>query len=364
VQTTSKHNYSKHSVLFWCLGDKSDHHEYFNHAILLTIALLNLISGVFNYFYQHAEMYVVLSKFIISTLMVFAWYISRWHEKYRSGSLALVILTMSAVIPINWFGNGGSSGPTYFMILAILFYFSFAFRETKWLRAIVHAVVILYAITLIWIEHTQPHLVYHYPTEVARSVDLTIGFIFASFYFVWMLSVYAERFKAERNKAHSFSARLKDMAERDPLTGLQNRLVLEKEIRSHIQSEEPFSLALIDIDRFKAINDNFGHNYGDHVLCAFSELLKDTAKSYAGLGIRQGGEEFILFISGTIDPTFNATVELLNRLASANLEHGPISFSAGVVEWDDREDQITLLKRADDLMYAAKEQGRNRVLKE
>jgi diguanylate cyclase (GGDEF)-like protein len=164
--------------------------------------------------------------------------------------------------------------------------------------------------------------------------------------------------------------RIEELAELDELTGSFNRRsimrMLDDEIARALRSNQPCSLALIDLDWFKRINDRFGHPAGDEVLRTFAITVFANIRSIDRFG-RYGGEEFLLILPETKD---NAAERMLNRLRCivADLDWSAISpgmtvtISAGVTKLlpDDTPDSI--LARADMALYQAKDLGRNRVV--
>ncbi|HEY6089985.1 MAG TPA: diguanylate cyclase [Gemmatimonadaceae bacterium] len=159
----------------------------------------------------------------------------------------------------------------------------------------------------------------------------------------------------------------------DGLTGIENRRSLEmhlKEMWQHsARLHEPIALIMCDIDKFKSVNDNYGHQAGDAVLTEFAQLLKAEAREIDRVG-RYGGEEFLLILSGTV---LDAAVTFAERLREKVEAHtfpypgGTLSrtMSCGVSAFPHPrvKDQEGLLRAADDALYVAKETGRNRVVR-
>ena len=160
------------------------------------------------------------------------------------------------------------------------------------------------------------------------------------------------------------------MAALDPLTGLGGRRALEDCLQqewSRMQREgRPCAVALLDIDRFKEINDRHGHLSGDQVLTRFAALLRANLRSYDGV-FRYGGEEFVLCLPGVHAPVAKRPVdrirEAAGRAAFATATGKPlrISFSAGVAELAAAASPTQTLEFADGALYRAKAEGRNRV---
>jgi diguanylate cyclase (GGDEF)-like protein len=151
------------------------------------------------------------------------------------------------------------------------------------------------------------------------------------------------------------------MAERDPLTGLWNRRRSDAELATVLGTGRRACVALLDLDHFKQVNDTFSHAVGDDVLRRVADLLRGAA-GHAG---RQGGEEFLLLLPGGLDEATRACEAIrqtLERYAWQTVAAGlRVTASIGVTELRPGEDANTGVSRADDLLYAAKHAGRNRV---
>ena len=161
--------------------------------------------------------------------------------------------------------------------------------------------------------------------------------------------------------------RLLEIASRDALSGLYNRLagdhMLEDQVARAQASGRPFSVIVVDLDHFKTINDTRGHQAGDAALAAVGQILQAGIRG-GDVAIRWGGEEFLVLAG---DCGLAQAMELAERLragvARAHVEEtGPITASMGVAQLAPGETATALLQRADDAMYRAKSCGRNRVV--
>jgi len=157
---------------------------------------------------------------------------------------------------------------------------------------------------------------------------------------------------------------------RDGLTGAFNRAhaqsQLEEEARRQQRHRRPFSLALLDIDHFKRVNDDHGHAVGDAVLKAFVALIQQAVSSVQPLA-RWGGEEFLLLLP---ESDLESAVRVMAAVQQAVDSHDwgmvspglSVSFSAGVCQHDGTSPLHSTLERADQALYQAKAQGRHRVV--
>ena len=161
---------------------------------------------------------------------------------------------------------------------------------------------------------------------------------------------------------------LRDQAERDWLTGLHNRRYLARELERLTQGglAVPLSLAVLDLDRFKSINDRFGHDAGDQVLVRVAGLLCDVLRE-SDIVIRSGGEEFLVLMPQTDVRAATACCERIrDRIYNEEWEQiaGGLSVttSVGLASTHDPSDLEALVKLADQRLYDAKHAGRDCVV--
>ncbi|XBQ15636.1 MAG: PleD family two-component system response regulator [Oceanicaulis sp.] len=163
-----------------------------------------------------------------------------------------------------------------------------------------------------------------------------------------------------------------EMAVTDPLTGLYNRRYVVSRLRQALdvldRTGEPVSVALMDIDHFKRINDNFGHQAGDRVLKGFAERLGKELRAIDISG-RYGGEEFLVVFANAADEAGLEAAERVRAamarapfVVAASGESIGVTVSAGVAEARPGDDVEDILARADQALYQAKAAGRNQVM--
>ena len=161
-------------------------------------------------------------------------------------------------------------------------------------------------------------------------------------------------------------AEFEQLAYIDPLTGLANRRYAEITLNSRFEELErydwAFGVIFIDIDRFKDVNDRFGHDIGDEVLKTVAKTLQNSVRSFDVVG-RWGGEEFIAVIANVGEEELLATANRFRALVEeSSIPAVPglrvtISLGATIARTDD--DMASILKRVDQLMYESKDAGRN-----
>ena len=179
---------------------------------------------------------------------------------------------------------------------------------------------------------------------------------------------------AEREKQLSeLNDKLREISLTDGLTKVDNRRSLEERLHEmwehSLRLHEPIAIVMCDIDKFKSVNDNYGHQAGDAVLQQFARLLKDEAREIDRVG-RYGGEDFLLILPGTVLDAAVTFAERLREKVESNTFSYPggtlrrtMSCGVGASPHPRVKDQEGLLRAADDALYVAKETGRNRVVR-
>ena len=167
-------------------------------------------------------------------------------------------------------------------------------------------------------------------------------------------------------RAEEFNSYLRDLANKDPLTGLRNRRALDEVLAIESQRSRrygsPLCALMIDIDHFKPINDTHGHAVGDEVLRGLSATLRENSRATDIAG-RWGGEEFLILCPGISLSEGRTFAEKLRQ----TIERTPfakglsLTVSIGLTEYAANEPTRTMIERADQALYRAKDSGRNRV---
>ena len=148
---------------------------------------------------------------------------------------------------------------------------------------------------------------------------------------------------------------LTDMSQTDPLTGILNRRAWDAGVKSQFDQRAPFTIAIIDLDHFKAYNDTHGHPAGDRLLREVAAAWRNALRS-GDILARLGGEEFGLLMPGGDVPSANEVIERLRAL----MPYGQ-TCSAGFAVRRRGESGEALMARADAALYDAKTSGRDRT---
>lgn len=179
------------------------------------------------------------------------------------------------------------------------------------------------------------------------------------------LELLHQEYEAKQRELLSINLQLESLALTDPLTGLKNRRFFKESLLAHIakfhRSDEPFSIAIIDIDRFKSINDTYGHPVGDLVLTELGRLLQLSSRE-TDVTARFGGEEFVILLAGA-DQTQGVLIaeRLRAAIQAAPLGNLHITASIGLATIMHGDTDDKLISSADRALYESKSRGRNRV---
>jgi diguanylate cyclase (GGDEF)-like protein len=168
----------------------------------------------------------------------------------------------------------------------------------------------------------------------------------------------------ERDRAHT---ELRRLADTDQLTGLLNRRGFDAAVKSVGLPNSPMSALMIDIDNFKKLNDNLGHDFGDAALVQVAAILRNTAKAEGFVVSRQGGEEFIALLPGVSGAEAVTIAEKLREACSSTpvefeQKSAHVAVSIGVSTRRQQSSLSHLFGEADSALYRAKQTGRNRVV--
>lgn len=196
--------------------------------------------------------------------------------------------------------------------------------------------------------------------------DPRLGLLVAVFLavYVFFLNAWGGQ-QTELEEAEMQTLLLRERINTDPLTGLLNRRGIDLAVTSLMSRREPFGVLMIDIDHFKVINDTLGHDTGDRAIKSLSMKLRDVARERDVVG-RWGGEEFILLSPSAEPRSIEGFAQRVRRETAAMDVEGvpPMTISVGITRFPLYEPFEQTVKRADEALYTAKNQGRNCVRSE
>jgi diguanylate cyclase (GGDEF)-like protein len=172
-----------------------------------------------------------------------------------------------------------------------------------------------------------------------------------------------EQIELQQRELQEVNMLLRNQATRDSLTNLRNFRAFKERLAEEIERtrrhQEPLSLLLLDVDRFKQFNDSFGHPAGDEVLFQVARLMEEQARG-SDFVARYGGEEFVILLPNTSEEQARAAAERVRvAIETGPWKARPVTASIGVSTTSPESDEAALLAQADVALYASKDKGRN-----
>ncbi|MCK4744062.1 MAG: GGDEF domain-containing protein [Sulfuriflexus sp.] len=299
---------------------------------------------------------------IFNIFSVLLWVLAYFLNRAAHHREAIIITIVESVVhaALATYFLGWESGFHYYFLPVILFLF-INHRQNIFI-IIFEAILIFSAYVGLLIYTHQVDYVSLAPTTVVNSLQyINIAVNFSAFgilgYFFRIASTQAEQ-------------QMELLATTDTLTGLFNRRKMHESIDQEVvryqRDKKSFLLVITDIDHFKKFNDNYGHDCGDYVLQQVSTLMKESLRQQDVVA-RWGGEEFLIMLPETeLEGGVQAIEKLRETLANTVYQYEDNTFSVtmtfGVTAYDGSCDVEACIKHADEVLYAGKRGGRNRVV--
>ena len=305
---------------------------------LYPFTVLNVFSTVFYAlvllsFKKHTDFYLIFTYFEIVTFSFIS-------ELFSGGAFSYIFYVIGMV--------------------AVVFYLLPAKIRMKHLF---QSIGIVYALVIYYIHMKNICLFPEYKA-VIQDCAQEIGFLnlcITLFTLFYISNLYMLELNTATEKLNYFS-------NHDLLTGLFNRRFFEYIMkRNKSENENEYTIAIFDIDDFKKVNDTYGHEAGDCVLKAVSNLIEENSKDDY-IAVRWGGEEFILYMPQTnADRAYDILTELSRKISFTNVDFDDqklsVTVTVGMCTGNDLTAYESVIRRADDKLYYGKRNGKNCVVK-
>ena len=264
----------------------------------------------------------------------------------------------------------------YHVGLIVVVLFSNLLTDLRFALALIGSAVfaVMYFLELVIGLHLPGYLVTNYAMVMFSTVALSLVATYRRERHMRVVFLMLALLDISEQRQAKANAALQELATLDPLTGLANRRRFDEECprlwKEAVRQSLPISMLFVDLDHFKAYNDTYGHAKGDEVLRRFAAILQETTtRRPLDLAVRNGGEEFIVILPDTPREVATEIARLLvARLSTLSIRNerssfGVLTASVGVVGGVPQAglDPQSYVERADELMYRAKKNGRNRV---
>ena len=352
---------------------ESGFREYERNASLNIVRFMLLLYGIVFVGFGYSDyyfcgggrsLYISLGlRGIALVITIIAFSLAGTIKKYSCTQLliSLTELVIFLIYLLNLYNLNANEYSLQFMSV-MLFILAVFLIPNLWLNSLVTGIII-------WGSYIVYSAVFE-PFDTSPSILQRILYLG-----ICLLSCAIFIYGREKSRRRQFASEklLEYMTITDRLTGIYNRNRFEHVLGLWIKNmrHDPFCLVLFDIDNFKAVNDNFGHNAGDQVLMEISEVVSANIRD-DDIFARWGGEEFVILYAYTSLEHATEFAERLRKAVEANSSEaaGTVTISMGVVQYRrgktnaDNESLAAFVDRADKKMYEAKKAGKNRVVAE
>jgi diguanylate cyclase (GGDEF)-like protein len=266
-------------------------------------------------------------------------------------------------------GGIGSGMPIYFVMGII---FTVLMLDTKPMIIMCSLEAIWYGLLFFFTDRFSEELndTYFLMPEWAMYLDQAMDFFTVAISTSVLVKLLALCFEWQQNRTNELLKQLEELSVKDPLSGAYNRRFLLKYIESGIEKHKetgaPLSIIMFDIDKFKRVNDDYGHLVGDDVIKGFAQVLLASCRNYDVVA-RYGGEEFLLVMPGASEETAYARAEQIRTKVEASSFSDeidrPVTVSGGVAGFAASYRNVEeFIAAADEHLYTAKETGRNKIV--
>lgn len=343
----------------------------FNNLIILagTVAIFSGLVNVFLVF----DLLTILIPFFSGVLFAFIFWLTN-HKKYYHLPRFLFLGYAYIGLVVIWFLNGGVDGPMSLYFFSILIIFVTIFRKNGLILLFSNASLF---VILVLIQYYYPETVVGYRARQLQMIDWGVNYVILSISVLFLIRIIVKAYdrehdlvESQKNSLEILNRKLKEQALVDPLTGIANRRkffqTLESEESRFDRYKRPFSLIMMDLDHFKSINDQYGHQFGDQVLIQFARCVHNEIRPSDLLG-RLGGEEFgIILPDSVLDSSSHLAERILQLTSSLSLQTPDqkklrLTVSIGISEFTESDTVSSIYHRADENLYRAKREGRNQV---
>lgn len=341
-----------------------------NESPKLIVVIRILVLSMLVYVAINAIIYIhihniFLVALLLASFITFLFILSMTYRNKTKTVVYTLNFYMIAWVTATVYYFGWDVGVQHYIIVVLILCFFSGYSNYK-LKICYAAALTCFRIYLYFLCHTRPSIV---------ELDTTLTYmlqIVNTVTIFWCISVIAYIFSKDsqslEGKLVAYNNQLVDQANTDALTGLYNRRKAKDYLADIIKSKSYscISLCICDIDFFKKVNDNYGHDVGDIVLKEISRTMKSVLENQSFVA-RWGGEEFLIVFPGyNGDEAYILLDKLKDKIKALTFTVGEITFSVsmtfGLAEFDFQSDTNSLIKEADEKLYIGKENGRDQIV--
>ena len=306
---------------------------------------------------------------LAANIILYIVFRSGWNKRMKDPSLTSVqICIASLVVMYSIYFIYQARGILLSVYILILLFGIFRLNTRQFLHASAF-ILITYGVDIFLLKYFHPQEI-HIQSEFFQWLALAVILISVSF-IGGNISALRRELSSSRKKLQASLAKIQEMAIQDDLTGFYNRRhlmeLIENEHSRAARTGATFSVAMMDLDKFKNVNDTLGHQAGDAVLMTFANIIRNVLRKTDFCG-RYGGEEFLIVLTQThlheakiFAERIRACVEECLVFDTGTGQKSYVTVSIGLAEHLKNEGIYRTIARADEAVYKAKKNGRNRV---
>ncbi len=308
----------------------------------------------------------IISSLATIVLFLFVFVFTQVTKKYNAAIFIAIYGLNFVVFPALYFTTGGTkSGMPIYFVLGIIF--TVLMMRSKMMVVTLVLETIGYSF-LFYFGFKHPEYIANL-TETASTRDIALDFFIVAFCLAFLVKILSLYYETEQQRTNELLVKLEEMSVKDPLTGAYNRRFLLKYLESSMErnykNNTPVSIIMFDIDKFKLLNDDYGHLVGDDVIRTLSAIFLESCRTY-DIVARYGGEEFLIVLPGAGEETaFKRAEQIRKRVECTKFSEviqRPVTISGGVSTFSSTmKTTEEFISVADKYLYLAKENGRNRI---
>jgi diguanylate cyclase (GGDEF)-like protein len=317
------------------------------------------ITGAMGLIGLYNNNFVLAATLFFASSIYFLGYFT--YKKFNNIGLSSSIVLYSLYVLMSFLtytGGVDNTGPLWIFMIAPVSLFLHGLK-----RGLIDIAIFVIIISIIMFT----------PTDIIAHPPYTTEFKLRLLYSFLTITFLSALYEYSRDKSYKHALELSDkyqhLANYDPLTQLSNRrqmlTILKREQGRAIRNKEPFSIIICDVDHFKKVNDQYGHNVGDNVLVELAKIFTDNLREQ-DLVARWGGEEFLFILPQTLPINANIVAEKIQTILRSHLivhQGSPIkvTLSMGIEQFDGNCSIDDVINSADKYLYQAKNLGRNQI---
>lgn len=342
--------------------------EYRIYRILLIMGIsLNIYAMIINSIVGFSVI-IILISFITGLFLFLTHKFLKKRKNYIVATNIILTVITFVMYPTLWILQGGSLGAgSYFLILHSIMIVILLNKSGIKFHLTAHITIVS---LMLFLEYKFPNLITGHIPEVPRILSVGVSLVIICICSSFMVSIVMYQYNKNikellsiKNNLEEVNNQLELVSITDELSGIYNRRFIMNKLEDEIK-RGLISVIMFDIDHFKKINDNFGHQTGDKVIKIFSRLLEENVRKSDYIG-RIGGEEFLILLPGaSLEEAYKRAERIRNLVSS--LDWGDlrlkVTVSGGVYSTPTYQSVNEVLVGVDERLYKAKKSGRNLVI--